>query len=568
MTQHAKTIDWSEDRQLQEAKTVVDKLILAAKNTSFYPEHHAVSRKSVSDLYEHLNAYTRNYGALVLEMGKGDILFQGQKIYQNPDLQNNPAYLCFRDGLKWISFSEGIAQAEILSFLNILKHHRVLEEESKGDIVTSLWEAGLHHIKYSTTNVLWQNEPLLDLASLEVAAGRAEPRPEQPAEEDEGDAPSIADTLDQGQVFALSPEEIDETRRMVEAEEARDFDQDVFDVLLVILKEQRESEDFATVLDIIKDTFKHTLAQGDFQYAAKFLGQLNDVRKTYKNSGTWALAHIDDFLLMISGPQVLSVLNDALSKIKPDDHQKINALENMLYQLRPESMMSIGQTLQQIKDKTLSAMLLRVLTHHASKDPRPLIHMARQTAPPVQKTAIFAMGHISHPDVLPVITEASRADDSSLRKTAVQALTRKTPPPAEQILPFISDHKKEIRELAFRFLIKLPGQTLEPLILDYLNKTSFTPNQRESLLLLYQVIGNCKGANVSGYLSKQLLGRPWRIGTLRRIHRQGAALALCILNTDEASQAIKTASRSIWPNIRRAVKNAKELSHVAPGTRV
>jgi len=565
MIQHAKAIDWSEDRQLQEAKTVVDKLILAAKNTSFYPAYHSISQKSVSDFCQYLNAYTRNYGALVLEMGKGDILFQGQKVYQNPDLQNNPAYLCFRDGLKWVSFAEGIDQAEILAFLSILKHHRVLEEESKGDIVTSLWEAGLHHIKYSTTNVLWQNEPLLDLASLKVAASRAAPSPEKPSEEDGGDAPSIADTLSDGQVFGLSPEEIAETRRMVEAEEARDFDQDVFDVLLVILKEQRESEDFATVLDIIKDSFKHTLAQGDFQYASKFLGQLNDVRQSYKNTGTWALAHIDDFLLMVSGPQVLSALNDALPKLKSGDHQKINALENMLHQLRPESVMSLGQMIPRAQDKALNAMLLRVLTHHASKDLRPLIHLARQSAPPVQKTAIFVMGHIPHPDVLPVIAEASRATDSSLRKTAVQALTRKTPPPVEQLIPFIIDPEIEIRELVFRFLAQQPGQTVAPLILEYLNKTSFSPNQRESLLLLYQVLGSCKGTKASGYLSKQLLGRPWHISKLRRIHRQGAALALYMLDTEEAPKTIKTASRSIWPNVRRAVKNAKELYHAKPG---
>jgi len=467
--------------------------------------------------------------------------------------------------LKWVSFAEGIDQAEILAFLSILKHHRVLEEESKGDIVTSLWEAGLHHIKYSTTNVLWQNEPLLDLASLKVAASRAAPSPEKPSEEDGGDAPSIADTLSDGQVFGLSPEEIAETRRMVEAEEARDFDQDVFDVLLVILKEQRESEDFATVLDIIKDSFKHTLAQGDFQYASKFLGQLNDVRQSYKNTGTWALAHIDDFLLMVSGPQVLSALNDALPKLKSGDHQKINALENMLHQLRPESVMSLGQMIPRAQDKALNAMLLRVLTHHASKDLRPLIHLARQSAPPVQKTAIFVMGHIPHPDVLPVIAEASRATDSSLRKTAVQALTRKTPPPVEQLIPFIIDPEIEIRELVFRFLAQQPGQTVAPLILEYLNKTSFSPNQRESLLLLYQVLGNCKGTKASGYLSKQLLGRPWHISKLRRIHRQGAALALYMLDTEEAPKTIKTASRSIWPNVRRAVKNAKELYHAKPG---
>ncbi|MBS3759540.1 MAG: HEAT repeat domain-containing protein [Desulfobacterales bacterium] len=561
MSQQAKALDWSDDRQLQEAKTVVDKLILAAKNTAFYPINHSISQKSITELYHYISGYTRNYGALVLEMGKGEILFQGQRVYLNPDLQNNPAYLCFRDGLKWLSFSEGMEQKELVVFLDILKNQGVLEEESKGDIVTCLWEAELPNIKYRTNNAIWKNEKLIDLQGLKITDNQNE----QPSEESAGgfhgaeETLQILDGANEEEVLGLLPEEVKRVYQLVEEEENRDFDQDVFDVLLVILKEQRESEDFATVLDIIKESFKRTIAQGEFLYAAKFLAQLRQVRQTYQKSGTWALAHLDDFLLTISGPQVLSILNDALPGIKAGDYKKKKSLEKMLYQLRPESTISIGQMLPRIKDNTIITILVRVIKHHASNDTRPLIHLARHTAPAIRKTAIFVMGYIPNPDVIPVITEATRSTDFSLRKTAVQALSRKSPPLYDQLLPFIKDQKAEIRETVFSFLAQKPDQETETAILNYLAQSRFKNRHRPSLLLLYQALGHCRGDSAQAYLSHQLLANPWHIGRRRGAHRLGAAMALMITNNSDAQHLLRKASKSMSPPIRRAVRNAEEM---------
>lgn len=558
MTQQAKTLDWSDDQQLQKAKTVVDKLILAAKNISFYPINHSISQKSVAELHHYLNTYTRDYGALVLEMGKGVILFQGERVYQNPDLQNNPGYLCFRDGLKWLSFSDGIEQKEIFTFLDILKNHGVLEEESKGDIVTSLWEADLPHIKYRTTNAIWTNQEPLDLPSLKTMDSRNKELSEEsgPGDEDADDNLRVLDLVNGGKVLELLPEEIEETRRLVEEEEFRDFDQDVFDVLLVILKEQRESEDFTTVLEIIKESFKRTLAQGEFLYAAKFLSHLHQIRQAYQKSRAWALVHLDDFLLTISGPQVLSVLDDALARINASDHQN---LEKLLCQLRPEATVSIGQMLPRVKDNALATTLIRVMTHHASKDPRPLIHFYRNAAPSFQKTALFIMGKIPNADVLPILVEASRSNDFSLRKTAVHALSRRSPPLYDQLLPFIKDPKAEIREIIFTFLAQKPDPESEKKILDYLAQSDFKSRHRTPLLLLYQALGHCKGDMAQAHLAHQLLAKPWHISKLRNAHRLGSAMALMMINNPEAEKLLKKASKSIWPPIRRAVRNAEEI---------
>ena len=558
MKQSARTIDWYENIQWQEAKAAVDKLILAAKNIAFYPEYHAISQKSVTDCHDHLKTYTDKYGALVLQVGKDELIFQAIPVYRETDKKNNLAYIWYRDGIQWISFTEGIEYAEVLSFLNILKTQRMFEEESKGDMVTGLWEAGLLHIKYSTTNLIWKNEPLLDLNALKVT-GEAGPSDRAEAAEEEAEVQSIATQLRDKALVRISPEEIRATRRMVREEETRNFEQDVFDVLLVLLSEQQDSEDFATVLDIIKESFKRTISQGDFEPAHRFLTQLHRIRENYRHSGTWALAHLDDFLLMISGPQVLAGLKELLPRLKTRDISRKAALEQLLMQLKPESVMSIAQVLPDVKDKDLRNRLLGVMKQQGEADLRPLIHLARQSRTEIRQSAVFVLGFISSEDAIPIILEACRCEETRLRKTGVQALTRQSAAAYEDLISFIKDPENEIRQLVYRFLAQNKNPQMPNIILNYLEKAPFSVKEEDSLLLLYEALGRCAKDSPPAWLSYRLMAQPWHLGKLRRIHRLGAALAMACSSSPEADKTLRKASRSIWPTLRRAVHQAEEL---------
>lgn len=548
---------FSEDQQWREVKALVDKLILAVKNTSFYPRHHAVSQKSVADFYQKLKTCTDAFGTVVLEVGKTEILFQGSPLYQSPDMQSNPAYLWYRDGLQWLAFSRGISHSEVLSFLDILKSRRLMEDESKADIVTELWEAGLTNIKYSTSNVIWKDEPLLEVKKLAVTGDS----PVQASQEEQA-AESILDSA-RDQVLTLTSREIETTRQMVCEEEARTFDRDVFEVLLTILQEQNAGEDFTTVLDIMQESFKRSVSRGEFTSAARFLQHLHEVRNAYKNSGSWALAHLEDFFLMISGPRGLSGLKTALPRISGDDWSRKAALEQMLGRLAPEAVMSITPLVPATKDKDLRTRLLRTIQQHAENDLRPLVQLARQGEPEIRHAAVSVLALVSKKDALPVILEASRANDASLRKTAVKALIRQKPPLYEQVLPFIKDPEESIRQAVFAFLAKQKDAGSEEAIRGYLENASFSAADRACLLLLYRALGECAGPASLAFLSQQLLKRPWQWGKLRSAHRTGAAAALAAMQIPEAEKIRKKAAKSPWPPVRRAVKQAGESLHGA-----
>jgi hypothetical protein len=555
--------------QWQEAKAVIDKILLAARNAAFYPQDHTLSQKSITDCHDYLKNYTDKYGAFALEVTKTSLLFQGEPIYQNSELQNNLAYLWYRDGIKWISFSEGISHPDISSFLAILKNHRMIEEEGKGDIVTSLWEAGLSRIKYITSDVIWKDEPLLALEEISLV-GKTEKTQSQGKQETEANGEEAAESIitrkrRNGNIIALTETEVAETRKLVQVEESRNFDLDVFDVLLVILQEQRESEDFETVLEIMRQSFKRAVKEGEFACAARFLARLKETHAAYRSSGTWAVAYLEDFLLMISSPQVLSGLKTSLSRIAADDRKRIAELEEMLLQLRPESITTLVRLLAAVKDPYLFEKLLHTSIRQAQADPRPLIRMANEDTKPVRRSAVYIMGRLHDPAILSHILEAARTEDADLRKTALAALTRKNPPAYETILPFLNDPDKEISQSAYSFLVDAPGKkrpSPAEAILDYMGRIPPEAGNRDFLLLLYEVLGRAtKGDSPPAYLSYQLLSRPLQIGKHRQTHRLGAALALFFSGSPQAEKTLIKARKSVWPAQRRAARNAEELFH-------
>ena len=80
----------------------------------------------------------------------------------------------------------------------------------------------------------------------------------------------------------------------------------MFDILLIILNEQNDKEDYTAVLDLVRECFEHTLARGEFSDGLTFLDNLGPIYARYQKEGFWAQAHLDDFYLIISGKHLYS----------------------------------------------------------------------------------------------------------------------------------------------------------------------------------------------------------------------------------------------------------------------
>ena len=102
------------------------------------------------------------------------------------------------------------------------------------------------------------------------------------------------------------------------------------------------------------------------------------------------------------------------------------------------------------------------------------------------------------------------------------------------------------------------------MLLKYLRE-NFAEMDPAHILDCYEALGRCGSNNSIPYLSMILLGQGWNrfIGVGKLIHREGAAIALALLDTWEAKDILLAASKSRFQVIRKAFQSAMARSDVS-----
>jgi hypothetical protein len=539
--------------ELRDATHVADKLILAVRNISLYPTNHAVAQKAIQETFERLNIFIERHGTFVVGIDQSALNYKGRELPQKKTFHKDLAYACYRDGIQHIVFSRNISFDTIEKFIRIVSRRSLMEDDTEGDIVTDLWEARLAGIQYEVNDHLWENETLLDISSLKTRAkpsGRHGVLTGTAIVVDDSCTDAV-ETHDRS-FWKLSSEELEATRKMVYEENHRTFDQDVFDVFLLILEEQREKEDFSNVLDIIIECFKRTLARCEFAPAARFLLKIRRVYEKYRADNYWALPLLDDFLMMISSRRVLQPLAGCLKSRDHLDAVMLKDMESMLRRLSPECVLFLG-ILQPEVSLPIRKHLNRAIMHLAAIDHRPLYQLAKHSSASVARQAIINLSRLGKTDHIPVILEAAANSDIRLKRVAVKALTKINPPPYKKILPFILVDDEIIRQTIYNFLVQKRDADMENMLIDYINQETFFPHHQPSVILLYRSLGNIGSVTAFEFLKDRLFGKPWWPGEKRFLHRQGAAAGLRQHEGPEALKQLKIAADNFWPSVRKAL---------------
>jgi len=120
-----------------------------------------------------MTEFIGQFGDLCIEIDKTKILYDEDVIYDGNTSDKNPAYVMYRDGLRWLEFVDGISREELTSLFQTFHHFRESSEEAEDDLVSALWRLDLRHIFYKASDEFWDDEPTLDFSGNDIlsAAG-------------------------------------------------------------------------------------------------------------------------------------------------------------------------------------------------------------------------------------------------------------------------------------------------------------------------------------------------------------------------------------------------------------
>jgi hypothetical protein len=541
-------------------RELIGSFLVTLKNHTLYPEDHVICRKSVAAVHARLDEFLAERDVLHLDVKEDRFLIEGSVAHQGTPQNDYLPFQLFRDGIQWLEFHQGLTEEELGAFFKLVIQYRTLKEEAEGDLVTALWEAGFPHLSYKKEEILWNAEPLVDFSLFKTGAG--ETRIEEEGER-ESSAPvhRIAAPVTDPAFWKITPEEDKTLREMVFEEETRDYTEDVLDVLTIILREQRDPDNFAVILDFLAEEFGYALVQGEFHFALKFLESLDALRQAVASETPWALELLEDFLKRISGPDVLGALEQAWPAVSVMDSDRRESLRRALLWFHPDVVFTLGPLLANTDLPMIEQLLTEIIGVHAERDLRPIAEMLDTAKEAVIRKLIPLLRKMSGQGPSDLLLSLTRHSSNSVCMDAIHALVTRDSQNLRKIFPMIQDSRPPVRSLILEYLGKRRNPLAEELLLHYFEKSGPHLKDRRHLLACYRALGQCGSARSIPFLQDTLLGRDWKLfmGMGNSVHRLGAALALLSMPREKAAKALlEAANRSSFPGIRAAYRQAVE----------
>ncbi|MBU1170536.1 MAG: hypothetical protein KKD44_13315 [Proteobacteria bacterium] len=513
------------------------------KNYELYPEDHSVTVNAITDCMENIDAFFETQPSLTLGITKDHFLHDGMVVFQGGPGDENPAFQMYRDGIERLDLLRGLSRDEFVSFLGILKDHATAKKHEETDIVTELWEADFRHITYEATDIFWKDESIMDFSHVRVMDQnhREQPLSDTQSFKSMGEYNKRPDI----NVYLLSTEEIKNTMDMVRGEEQRNFDMDLFDVLLIILNEQNEEKDFVRVLDIITECFKNTLERAEFSSVIRFLKKIDELHGSYQTNQPWAIPHLEDFVLILSGKDVLGSLHKAWPVMDVNDESQLEDMKQALNELSPQAIYTLCPMVYEIPTARIQNQLIEVIKTLSNKDYHPLIKLLSHPDEKVVQNVIFILGQFDGAEQTKALINKLKTTTGPLRLELVKCLSKRQPVLVDTFAPLLDDPDLSVKHCVIERLGKEKNARSEKLLMNMLCQKKFKKEELSFLLKIYRALGGCGSRSALPFLEKQLLKKNWFGNKVLAIHREGAILALNSIKIPEADQMVSKYSNRI-----------------------
>ena len=251
------------NRQSEETKKLFAYLLTTSKNLSLYPEGHSICTDSINQLHAKLETFIHENGDLTIEIEKDRVTCQDIEVSTGLPEEGTLPHILFRDGIGWVQFTEGIELEEIRQVFSIIRKYSVLLAEPQGDIVTDFWEAHFKHVQYKADDFFSEKAPeksdsLSQSATMSLAS-ETETATEKKDERFLSDSPDIDPAA-----FELTPREEVILQEMIVKEESASAIEHL-NMLLDMLLQYEEKNDFNVVLEVLEEEFKGSFVRHDFE---------------------------------------------------------------------------------------------------------------------------------------------------------------------------------------------------------------------------------------------------------------------------------------------------------------
>jgi HEAT repeat protein len=575
-----KKTDEVDKEEVRSAKEVLQFVTKTTKTLKIYLSNNPIHQKFLSDLKEKFEVHFKTFGPLHLKVRQFELLCSGVTVYENINRLESLAFRLFSDGIREITFSEGLTPEEIIHFLEILGKDS--EHASDDDTVTLLWEKSFTHIRYLVAEDN-QGQPRLDqidATNPPTATGNLpgvgdqirtmveQETPGHPGSNgsDEGAGsptiplPELAQIeIPNLSVFQLNEEDIEHIKQEVHREEESDLIQKLQDILFDILRIEREPVLFGEVVGILDNVLNTLMMRGDFFHARRILEFYWEMTDPLKGLPAVLLDRMTGAIQKAGDGGRIRSLESVLNS------ESFNDIENFfsfLVLLDKNVVGPLADLLGHTSKMRIRRTLCDALIELGKMDLDTVIAKLNVENWHIVRNLVYVLGKIGDPRVLDVFHRVARHPEVKVRKELIAALdSLDHPKAASLLLDFFEDPDSGIRISALKSIAKRNYKETHDALRRIIGKKEFEGRDLYEKKEFFDVIGRISGNDMIPDLRHLLLqkGFLW----IRNVRQEEmglcAVVALQRIGTPEALDALKEGQKHSSKAIREACAKALDL---------
>ncbi len=556
----SKEVDKENDKEeLRSAKDLIQSLIKTTRTLKIYLHNNPIHQKFLKELKTKFDQYLMNYGPLKVLIQQHELLRGKEVLYENANRMESLAFRLYIDGIRAITFHEGLEKGELVDFLEAVGRESN-QAHQDDDMTTVFWEKGFAHITYqvaedTTQKLAIEPAPLSTEQIKKAFQQEAHTTIEKPlsvvASGVQTAEHRIQDLIYQN-IYVLTEEEIAKVKYEMQTEEGQDLLSEMIQILTSILLVEENLEDFDEVVKILQDMLDLMLSRGDFYHARRILEVFWEFQAPEKGVSE-QLREVVRMAIDGAGSgerieKLEAVLNS--EEVKDLDHLHAYLVLHRKNAISP--LINLLGTLNKMKPRRI---LCEAMVELAREETGILVSRLTDRRWYTVRNIVYILGKIGNEKVVDALAPLIHHSETRVRKEVLRAYEVLPGQKSKQYLvQFLKDDDSSIRILAAKTLAhsKAPGAVEH--LLETISEIHFKDRDLYEKKEIFDALGRVGGNGILPIMQKILKQRTWF-----RIHKgRIEELKLCVIialkriKTPEAIKVLQEGTRLKNKNVREA----------------
>jgi hypothetical protein len=559
-----------ETSELQAIKQLLALLDKTFKTTRTYGPHNPVAQKFFQQFYDYLTTQLASHHVLQFLAQRSELLYKGAVVYQSTSSNENLAFKLHADGIRELSFHQGLSREDLAYFLEAL-WGTYDSDASDDDIVTRLWEKNLSTISFVTAEEIVKSPEIMTVLTPQESSALNSPPSElrrisgsEAARPKEGRPGPAGQGQGGPAVYEISPEEQKQLQVEIEAESGRDDTSYLLDILTAILASEKSERLLNKLLELFGDILTTLTRDGDWKLLNTFVSLLYEAQELCPNLSDQHKTKLTELFKSLGHPDSIHAIETALNA---SPETELDDLQTLLLMLNPSTAYPLSTLMANLKHKSHRMMVCDVLTAHAKHNPSLLTRGLSDSRWYVVRNLVYIMGKLGHAPYLKHLETVRDHEDVRVRKEVIRTLRTMCPSgKGDHFISFLNDPEQSIRQLALKVLLSDTYTATFAAWAPIVEPKSFHDRSVSEKHTIFRIMRQTAGEENIPYWHRLVATPSW---TNRKKLQEGgllAAEALGALGTSAAMLVLKAGQRRFNRAIRRACTEALTTAMKRPTT--